>query len=76
MLSKGHLSSVERGLAAITIETVERIAQGLGVRPMDLLVFKAEHERDMIADLVRRLPEKELSKLRKELEKRLASPAK
>lgn len=32
-LSKGHLSAVEHGLAAITIQTISRLAQGLGVPP-------------------------------------------
>ncbi len=36
-LSKGHLSSVEHGLAAITIHTISRLAEGLGVSPGSLL---------------------------------------
>jgi transcriptional regulator with XRE-family HTH domain/signal transduction histidine kinase len=36
-LSKGHLSSVEHGLAAITIHTITRLAEGLGVSPGSLL---------------------------------------
>ncbi|MDI1442420.1 helix-turn-helix transcriptional regulator [Polyangium sp. 6x1] len=66
-LSKGHLSSIEHGLAAITIETLERIARGLDLLAMDLCTFPEDDERARIADLVRRGPKKELPKLRREL---------
>jgi predicted transcriptional regulator len=33
-LSKGHLSSVEHGLASITVETIAHIAKGLGLPAM------------------------------------------
>jgi transcriptional regulator with XRE-family HTH domain len=70
-LSKGHLSSVERGLVAITIETINRVAQGFGVAPMLVLAFPAEDESSLIAELVRRLPPEDLPKLRRELQVRL-----
>ena len=66
-LSKGHLSSVEHGLAAITVETLERIALALEALPMDLVTFPEEDDRGRIADIVRRLPKKELPKLRREM---------
>jgi transcriptional regulator with XRE-family HTH domain len=70
-LSKGHLSSVERGLVAITIETIYRVAQGFGVSPMLVLAFPNEDESAHIAELVRKLPPKEVPKLRRELQVRL-----
>jgi len=70
-LSKGHLSSIEHGLAAITIETLVRIAQGLDVLPMDLLTFPEDDERGRIADIIRtKVGKKELPKLRRELSAR------
>ena len=69
-MSKGHLSSVEQGLAAITIETIERIARALGVPSLYVITFPADDELDRIADLARKLPKGERRKLRKELEAR------
>lgn len=69
-LSKGHLSSVEHGLAAITVETLERIALALEALPMDLVTFPEEDDRGRIADLVRKLPKKDLTKLRREMQAR------
>ncbi len=66
-LSKGHLSSIEHGLAAITVETLERIARGLDVLPMDVCTFPEDDERARIADIVRKVPKKDLPKLRREL---------
>src|SRR5688500_14816222 len=67
-LSRGHLSSVERGLAAITVETVERVAYALGVPPHCLLTFAEEHELANIAELARRLPSPQQSKVRRDLQ--------
>ena len=69
-MSKGHLSSVEQGLAAITIETIERIARALGVPSLYEITFPKDDELDRIADLARKLPKGERRKLRKELEAR------
>ena len=68
-LSKGHLSSVERGFAAMTIESIERIAKALDLRPLDLLALPTEDERAHVMDLVRQLPASEVKKLRRELTK-------
>lgn len=66
-LSKSHLTSIEDGLASITIEMLERIARGLDVLPMDLCTFPEDDERGRIADVVRTMPTNELPKLRREL---------
>ncbi|MDI3291603.1 helix-turn-helix domain-containing protein [Polyangium sp. 15x6] len=69
-MSKGHLSSIEQGLAAITIETIERIACALGVPSLCMITFPADDELNRIAELARKLPKGERRKLRKELEAR------
>ena len=69
-LSKGHLSSIEHGLAAINVETVERLSRGLAVPPMYIFAFRAEDERARIVDLILDLPARELSKLRREIQVR------
>jgi transcriptional regulator with XRE-family HTH domain len=69
-MSKGHLSSVEQGLAAITVETVDRIAQGLRLSPMYIFAFTKDDERARIADLILDLPPRELVKLRREIQDR------
>jgi transcriptional regulator with XRE-family HTH domain len=75
-LSKGHLSSVEHGLAAITIQTISRLAKGLGVSALYLLTFPPDDERDQVAELVRKLPAQEVVKLRRELTKAAKEAAK
>nr|WP_275939250.1 helix-turn-helix transcriptional regulator [Polyangium spumosum] len=71
-ISKGHLSSIEQGLAAITIETVERIARALDIPPYCVMTFPADDEVNRIADLARKVPKGERRKLRKDLEARTA----
>lgn len=67
-LSKGHLSSVEHGLAAITIHTIARLAEGFGVPPLYLLTFADEDERAHVAELVRYLSAADVKKLRRQLQ--------
>jgi transcriptional regulator with XRE-family HTH domain len=75
-LSKGHLSSIEHGLAAITIQTIFRAAKGLGLPAMYLLTFAGDDERAHIMELVRKLPSNEVTKLRRELTKAAKEAAK
>jgi transcriptional regulator with XRE-family HTH domain len=67
-LSKGHLSSVEHGLAAITTQTIERLAQGFGIAPMYLLAFAKDDERSKTAELLRSLPATEVRKIRRQIQ--------
>lgn len=67
-LSKGHLSSVEHGLAAITIGTIQRIAQAFDLPPLYLLAFAAEDEYAKVAELLRDLPVAEVKKVRRQLQ--------
>jgi transcriptional regulator with XRE-family HTH domain len=75
-LSKGHLSSIEHGLAAITIQTILRLAKGLALPPLYVLTFAGDDERDHIMELVRKLPSGEVTKLRRELSKAAKEAAK
>ena len=68
-VSKGHLSSIEPGLAAITSQTIARLAKGLGLPPFYLVASPLEDDRDHVAELVRKLPPHEIVKLRRELTK-------
>jgi transcriptional regulator with XRE-family HTH domain len=70
-LSKGHLSSVEHGLAAITIQTIERLARGFDVPPLYLLTFASEDERAHTAELLRQLSNQQVRKLRLQLQVQL-----
>ena len=67
-LSKGHLSSVEHGLAAITIGTIARLAEGFGVPPMYLLTFAKEDERAHTAELLRHMSQADVKKLRRQIQ--------
>ena len=75
-VSKGHLSSIEHGLAAITIQTISRLAKGLALPPLYLLVSPADDDRDQVAELIRKLPAHEIVKLRRELAKTAKETAK
>lgn len=75
-VSKGHLSSIEHGLAAITIQTISRLAKGLGLPPFYLLASPGDDDRDQVAELVRKLPAHEIVKLRRELVKSAKEAAK
>jgi transcriptional regulator with XRE-family HTH domain len=72
-LSKGHLSSVEHGLAAITIHTICRLAEGFEVPPMYLLTFAKEDERAHTAELIRNMPITQVRKLRRQIQAQVGS---
>lgn len=61
-ISKGHLSSIEHGLAGMTLGTVERLAKALELSPMYVYAFP-EDEVAETAELIRRLPPSYLEKL-------------
>ncbi|MDI1430426.1 helix-turn-helix domain-containing protein [Polyangium sorediatum] len=68
-LSKGHLSSFERGLVALNAISLVTLARGLGMSPLYLLTFPHEDERAHVAELLRKLPDRDVTKLRQELTK-------
>ena len=51
--SKGHLSNIERGLVRPNIYTLKQVADGLGVKPLDLLTFPKRSVRERLIDLTR-----------------------
>jgi transcriptional regulator with XRE-family HTH domain len=53
--SKGHLSSVERGLVRPNIQTLKQLADGLGVLPLDLMTFPTHDIRQKLVELTRHL---------------------
>ena len=65
-ISRGHLSSIECGFAAITTETVDRIAKGLELSPLLFLAFPDDDdELAAIVDLARQVPTTKQAKLRR-----------
>jgi transcriptional regulator with XRE-family HTH domain len=69
--SKGHLSSMERGLVRPNIQTLKQIANGLGVLPLDLMTFPRHDVRQKLVDLTRRLSLREVTETVRSLKKRL-----
>lgn len=63
-IGKGHLSTIEQGFAAITTESIERIAKGLELSPLLLLAFPDEDKLAAIVDLVRQVPTTRHKRLR------------
>ncbi len=53
--SKGHLSNIERGLVRPNIYTLKQVADGLGVKPLDLMTFPKRSVRERLIDLTRQL---------------------
>ena len=52
-LSRGHLSSVERGLVLITVGTVVATARALGIPPFVLAMFPDDDPFSAVIELVR-----------------------
>lgn len=71
-ISKGHLSTIECGFAAITTESVERIAKGLDLPAFVLLAFPEEDRLASLVDLVRQIPTTKHKKLRRMLQRWIA----
>lgn len=67
--SKGHLSSVERGLVRPNIQTLKQIANGLGVLPLDLMTFPKADLRQRLIDLTRGLSLKRIGEALRSLTK-------
>ena len=65
--SKGHLSSIERGLVRPTIETLRVLAERLGCLPLDLVTFPDVDVRQAFIERTRTMPISALRKLAKEL---------
>ncbi len=64
--SKGHLSSIERGLVRPNIYTLKQIADGLGVKALDLLTFPKQSARERVIELTRQMSASRLTKLARE----------
>jgi transcriptional regulator with XRE-family HTH domain len=61
--SKGHISNIERGLVRPNIYTLKQVADGLGVKPLDLVTFPKKSLRERLIDLTRRLTRENLKHL-------------
>jgi transcriptional regulator with XRE-family HTH domain len=75
-VSRGHLSGIERGLAAITIQTISRLAKGLGLPALYVVASPVDDECDQVMELVRKLPHNEVVKLQRTLAKAVKEAAK
>jgi transcriptional regulator with XRE-family HTH domain len=67
-VSKGHVSTVENGLTAVTVKTMTQLAMGLRLPALFLLAFPEDDERSEVVDMLRKLEPHQLAKLKKELE--------
>ncbi|MBX3200452.1 MAG: helix-turn-helix transcriptional regulator [Labilithrix sp.] len=61
--SKGHLSNIERGLVRPNTHTLKQVADGLGVKPLDLVTFPKRSVRERLIDLTRSLSASRLSEM-------------
>jgi transcriptional regulator with XRE-family HTH domain len=66
--SKGHLSSIEKGLVRPTIQTLNTLAGGLDVLLLDLVTFPDDGTRQAVIDQTRDCKEPELRKLLRKLD--------
>jgi transcriptional regulator with XRE-family HTH domain len=67
-LSKGHLSSLERGLVMPTIATLTLIAEQLGILVADVIIDPEATPRERVINLTRRLGPGALQRLANDLE--------
>jgi transcriptional regulator with XRE-family HTH domain len=63
--SKGHLSTLEKGLARPTIQTLQVIADRLEVKLLDLVTFPEEDDRAKLIDRSRQMSAAEIRRLLK-----------
>lgn len=68
MKSKGHLSSIERGLVSVSLHTLAAICDRLGVEPLDLLTFPMEEPRHAVIDRTRHLTAKDLAEIGRQVD--------
>ncbi|MBX3228365.1 MAG: helix-turn-helix transcriptional regulator [Labilithrix sp.] len=61
--SKGHLSNIERGLVRPNIHTLKQIADGLGVKALDLLTFPKRSVRERLVDMTRHISRSRLAEM-------------
>jgi transcriptional regulator with XRE-family HTH domain len=61
--SKGHLSNIERGLVRPNIGTLQKVADRLGVKPLDLMTFPRRSVREKLIDLTRNLTKERLTEM-------------
>jgi transcriptional regulator with XRE-family HTH domain len=63
--SKGHLSTLERGLARPTIQTLKALADRLEVKLLDLVTFPEEDDRAKLIDRTREMSTVEIRRVLK-----------
>lgn len=66
--SKGHLSSIEKGLVVPTIKTLKVLADRLGVLPLDLMTLPDEDDRQRLVERTRSMTRVSIRKLLKTIE--------
>lgn len=71
-IGKGHLSTIEQGFAAMTTESLQRIAKGMELSPLFLLAFPDEDKLAAIVDLIRQVPTTRHKRLRQILKNWIA----
>jgi transcriptional regulator with XRE-family HTH domain len=67
--SKGHLSSIEKGLVRPTAHTLKVLADGLGVLPLDLVTLPDADERQELVDRTRSVSREVLRRWLRESER-------
>ena len=65
--SKGHLSSLEKGLVMPTVATLKVLADRLGVLVADLVIVPDDGDRERVIDATRKLSKGVLKKLARDL---------
>jgi transcriptional regulator with XRE-family HTH domain len=64
--SKGHLSSLEKGLVMPTVQTLKVLADRLGVLVLDLVTFPEDDDRSNLIDRTRELTKGSVRRLLRE----------
>nr|WP_136925908.1 helix-turn-helix domain-containing protein [Polyangium aurulentum] len=66
-LSKGHLSSIEHGRAVFNVVTADKLAKGLGLKLMALVLFPEESPLEQIVEHICSMSPEQLEQVREKI---------
>src|SRR5260370_2099091 len=68
--SKGHISEILRGKGSLSVNTLIRLADVLGVEVCDFFIFPARGEREQAVELLRKAAPEVIKRILREMSKK------
>jgi transcriptional regulator with XRE-family HTH domain len=66
-ITSGHMSAIENAHGALNLKTIVKLAKGLGVSPMHLMIWDISDEREHVVELLRAIPTVEIKAIYEQL---------